>query len=141
MLALDSSRPCQPQSPDKSSGCPIWHGDTQTDTQADLRGLDKTQWSDHHGFTKSTTLSNLHNYSTRLSLGCERGYAARIDFPLAEFSLQCEIFTNSHVTVMRVVFLQLASVLLHYLLCVAYLHVFLSDFSSSSICGARLLLD
>ena len=25
-----SSRPCQPQSPDKPSGCPIWHGVTHT---------------------------------------------------------------------------------------------------------------
>lgn len=68
-LTLDSSRPCQPQSPDKPSGCPIWHGRSLTHIQQiDLSGLDWTQASEHHGFSESTSLLDLHNYSTRLSL-------------------------------------------------------------------------
>lgn len=71
-----SSRPCQPQSPDKPSGCPIWHGDTHTQTpivQADLRGLDWTEGSEHSGFSESMSLPDLHNYSTRLTLACYHG--------------------------------------------------------------------
>lgn len=75
------------------------HTHADTLVQADLRGLDWTEGSEHSGLPESMSLLDLHNYSTRLTLACYHGDTnCRLGFKLLP---ACRMFVNSQVNMMR----------------------------------------